>query len=282
MNFTGLVLVPTDFTEASVAALEYAVYYSNRTNAHIHLIHVANRSLLRKNVADTKEYRLRIRKKQRQLKQMKNASGGAFRISDFLVISDKDTADILLEYKTDMHILACCIGASGNSSSGMNDLGENANKLISNATFPVMTCRTVRHPIRFRNLLLPIDLTRNTHEKIDLILRFAREFDCHIHLLAVSEFLEEWTVTKKQLLRRLEDAADHIRKEGLRCSTEVIRHDYVSNSVIEYAEEIKADALVVMAGKQKPFSKLLFGSRTGKVIAGSTIPVISFRHRYSG
>jgi nucleotide-binding universal stress UspA family protein len=164
----------------------------------------------------------------------------------------------------------------------MNDLGENANKLISNATFPVMTCRTVRHPIRFRNLLLPIDLTRNTHEKIDLILRFAREFDCHIHLLAVSEFLEEWTVTKKQLLRRLEDAADHIRKEGLRCSTEVIRHDYVSNSVIEYAEEIKADALVVMAGKQKPFSKLLFGSRTGKVIAGSTIPVISFRHRYSG
>ena len=279
MDTSRIVLVPTDFTEASKAALEYAVYYANRMNTLIHLVHIAQRSSLRSNVKSAQEYRKRISEERRKLLQMKNGSGGAFRIKESMIITDLSTAEVLLNYPHNGSILACCVGTAGNKSSDSEGVGANTNKLIREAYFPVMSCRVVKHPIQFRNLLLPIDLSKHTNEKVDLILRFAKEFNSHIHLLAVSEFLEEWTFTKKELLQRLESAASHIRSEGIRCSTEVIRNDYVSNSVVDYAKEINADMLVVMSEHQALLSTLLFGSRTNRVIAMSSIPVISFRRR---
>ncbi len=274
MDRSKLVLVPTDFTKESFAALEYAVYYANRTDAQIHLLHIADRKELRSKVEDVAEYKARINDLKNQLQAFKNKSGGAFRIKEQFIITDKPAADEILHYQTNATIEVCCIGASGSSHS---DLGVNTGRIVREAMFPVMTCRVSKQPIQFKNLLLPIDLSRHTNEKVERILRFAQEFRCHIHLLAVSEFLEELTFSKKELLERLEASAQYFKAAGLRCSTEIIRHDLVSHSVVAYAEEIKADALVVMAEHKSIITSMLLGDRTNKVVANSPIPVISFR-----
>ena len=274
MDRSKLVLVPTDFTRESFAALEYAVYYANRTDAQIHLLHIAEKKELRSKVEDVAAYRNRITDLEQQLKAFKNRSGGAFRITERLVITEKSAADEILHYNTTATIEVCCIGTSGSSHSA---LGANTGRIVREASFPVMTCRYSKHPIQFKNLLLPIDLSRHTNEKVERILRFAQEFHCHIHLLAVSEFLEELTFSKKELLERLEASAQYFKAAGLRCSTEIIRHDLVSHSVVAYATEIKADALVVMAEHKSIITSMLLGDRTNKVVATSPIPVISFR-----
>ena len=55
-RYAKQVLVPTDFSEESFAALEYAVFYANRTDSGIHLIHVANRRCLKQG-GDVRTYR---------------------------------------------------------------------------------------------------------------------------------------------------------------------------------------------------------------------------------
>ena len=112
---------------------------------------------------------------------------------------------------------------------------------------------------------------------MERIIRFAKGFDATIHLVAVSEFLEEFISSKTALEEKMEEAAETIRNHGLKCTTEMIRHDMVSNSILLYADEIDADLLVIMSHAENKFNQLIFGSRINKVISHSTIPVLSFR-----
>ncbi|MBC8045475.1 MAG: universal stress protein [Fimbriimonadaceae bacterium] len=268
------ILAATDFTEQSLAALEYAVYIANRLNARIDLVYVAEKKIVREKVEDKIAYKSKLENIYQQLEQVKIKSGAAFRISDHVIFSDKSFYEEIIDYGTEHAFDLCCLGVS---SSAKHTLGDNTEQLVKTADFPILTCREVKRPIQFKNLLLPIDLTIYTNEKVDRIIQFAKQFDAVIHLLAVSEFFEELINNASVLNEKMEHAAQQIRNEGLKCVTEIIKNDYVNNSILEYAEEIDAELLVIMSKQENRILELFLGSRVNKVIGQSKIPVLSFR-----
>ncbi len=272
------IFVPTDFSKASAAALQYAIYIANRTNAVIDLVHFAKRDALMNKTENTAEYKRKLIALEKKLTDFKNKSGAAFRIHAEVITTTESIATDIQEYGVGIQAELACMGTFGSDSKPSKfNLGNNTEKLVRSVDFPVLTCRTVKEPIKFKNLLLPIDLTKHTQEKVERIIHFAQNLDSTIHLVAVSEFLEEFISSKEDLLNRMEEAAETIRKNGLQCTTEMIRHDTVSNSVLLYANEIDADLLVVMSHAENRFNQLLFGSRINKVISHAPIPVLSFR-----
>ncbi len=272
------IFVPTDFSKASSAALQYAIYIANRSNAAIDLVHFAKRDNLLQKSEGTFEYKKKLLALEKKLLDMKNKSGAAFRINAEVITTTESVSSEIQDYGLKIHAELACIGTFGSDSKPSKfNLGNNTEKLVRSVDFPVLTCRAVKEPIKFKNLLLPIDLTKHTHEKVERIIRFAKNLDSTIHLVAVSEFLEEFISSKEELLNRMEEAAETISKNGLKCTTEMIRHDTVSNSVLLYAQEMDADLLVVMSHAENRFNQLLFGSRINKVISHSPIPVLSFR-----
>jgi nucleotide-binding universal stress UspA family protein len=272
------ILVPTDFSEPSYAALQYAIYIANRTNSRIYLIHFADRSKVKETATTITAYKEALRLLEEKLDYVKNHSGAAFRIHAEVITTTQSIADEISDYGLKIHATLACIGTSGVSSKQKeHSLGDNTEKVVKNVDFPVLTCRSVKEPVQFKNFLLPIDLTKYTQEKVERIMRFARSFDATIHLVAVSEFLEEFITSKATLADKLEEAADTIRKGGMKCTTEMIRHDMVSNSIQLYADEIDADLLVIMGHEENLFNQWLFGSRINRVISNARIPVLSFR-----
>lgn len=272
------IFVPVDFSKGSVAALQYAVYIANRTNSQIQLIHFASRDALKEKIETASDYKTKLRKLESKLGDLKIKSGAAFRITEQVIITDESISKAITSYGNEIHAELACIGTYGaDSKKSQYKIGNNTEKLVQRADFPVLTCRAVKSPIQFKNLLLPIDLTKYTTFKVERIIRFAKSFESVIHLVAVSELYEEIISSKAELEERMESAAKIIRASGLKCTTETIRHDLVSNSVLMYAEEIDADLLVVVGHEENMFSQFLFGSRINKVISHSNIPVLSFR-----
>lgn len=272
------ILVPTDFSQPSFAALQYAIFIANRTNSRIYLIHFADRSELKEKGGSIAGYKQLLRELDEKLQAVKNSSGAAFRMHAEVISTTHSISDEISDYGLKIHATLACIGTSGvDSKKQKNSLGDNTEKVVKSVDFPVLTCRDVKEPIKFKNFLLPIDLTKYTNEKVERILRFAQGFDATIHLVAVSEFLEEFITSKATLADKLEEAAETIRSSGLKVTTEMIRHDMVSNSIQLYTEEIDADMLVIMGHSENKFSQLLFGSRINKVISHARIPVLSFR-----
>lgn len=269
------ILVATDFTEQSIAALQYAVYMANRLDGHIDLVHVAEKNKLRTKVEDKAEYKAKLENIYHQLDEIKRTSGATFRISVHVLFSELSFYEEIVDYGVDHAFDLCCVGVS---SSAKHDLGDNTEQLVKKADFPIFTCREVKDPLQFRNLLLPIDLTAHTTEKVERMLNFAREFDATIHLLGVSEYLEELINNASLLKEKLESAAKQIRNAGLKCTTEMIKNDFVNHSVLEYAGEIDADLLVIMGKSENVIMELLRGgSRVNKVVSQAKIPVLSFR-----
>ncbi len=272
------IFVPVDFSNGSFAALQYAVYIANRTNSQIRLIHFAKREALKEKTESASQYKTKLRKLEAKLAEMKNKSGAAFRIQEQVITTTESISKEIEEYGNGISAELACIGTYGaDSKKSQFKIGNNTEKLVQRADFPVLTCRDVKSPIQFKNLLLPIDLTKYTTFKVERIIRFAKSFESVIHLVAVSQFYEEIISSKAELEERMESAAKLIRASGLKCTTETIRHDLVANSVIMYAEEVDADLLVVVGHEENMFSQFLFGSRINKVISHSNIPVLSFR-----
>lgn len=272
------ILVPTDFSQPSFAALQYAIFIANRTNSRIYLIHFADRSELKEKGGSIAGYKQLLRELDEKLQTVKNSSGAAFRMHAEVISTTHSISDEISDYGLKIHATLACIGTSGvDSKQHKNSLGDNTEKVVKSVDFPVLTCRDVKEPIKFKNFLLPIDLTKYTNEKVERILRFAQGFDATIHLVAVSEFLEEFITSKATLADKLEEAAETIRSSGLKVTTEMIRHDMVSNSIQLYTEEIDADMLVIMGHSENKLSQWLFGSRINKVISHARIPVLSFR-----
>lgn len=277
-DFIKQIFVPTDFSTASAAALQYAIYIANRTNSRIHLVHFADRDSLKDKKETAAAYKRNLRALEARIDDMKNFSGAAFRIETHVITTSEPISTLIQEYGDKIGAELSCIGTFGSDSkSSKFNLGNNTEKLVKSVDFPVLSCREVKAPIQFKNFLLPIDLTKYTSEKVERIIRFAKGFDATIHLVAVSEFLEEFINSKTTLEEKMEEAAETIRKHGLKCTTEMIRHDVVSNSILQYAEEIDADLLVIMSHAENKFNQLIFGSRINKVISHSEIPVLSFR-----
>jgi nucleotide-binding universal stress UspA family protein len=268
------ILAATDFKEASIAALSYAVYIANRANARIDLLHVVEKKTLRDKVEDKTVYKQKLEAIYKQLEDVKLNSGAAFRISEHVIISDESFYEEVVDFGVTHAFDLCCLGVS---SSAKHALGDNTELLVKKADFPILTCRSVKIPRQFKNILLPIDLTSYTNEKVERIIQFAKTFDSTIHLLAVSEFLEEITRNASVLTERLQLAAEQVKGAGLKCTTEVIKNDFVDHAITGYADEIDADLLVIMSRQENRIVELLLGSRVNKVIAQSKIPVLSFR-----
>lgn len=272
------IFVPFDFSRPSLAALRYAVYIANRVDAEIDLIHILPKDAVRDSIQVPSDYKKKLSELRKSLYDIRNKSGAAFRIQEKVVTTPGSVLDKIIDVGESLHAEMACIGTYGTDAGKKHfHLGSNTVKLVRTASFPVLSCRDVKKPLRFKNLLLPIDLTKYTQEKVERIIRFGQSFDSVINLVAVSEFFEELTNTRSELIQRMEEAAAHIREAGLKCTTEVIRHDMVTNSVLLYAGEIHADLLVIMSAHENIFNQLLLGSRVNKILSQAEIPVLSFR-----
>ena len=97
---------------------------------------------------------------------MKNKSGAAFRINEVVITTTESVSSEIQEYGLKIHAELACIGTFGSDSKPSKfNLGNNTEKLVRSVDFPVLTCRTVKDTINFKDLLLPIDLTKHTHEQ---------------------------------------------------------------------------------------------------------------------
>lgn len=76
----------------------------------------------------------------------------------------------------------------------------------------------------------------------------------------------------------LQYAADVIKKDGLPCETHLmIRGLSPGEDIVNYAEEINADEIIVGIEKKSKVGKFIFGSNAQYVILEASCPVVTIR-----
>jgi nucleotide-binding universal stress UspA family protein len=147
--------------------------------------------------------------------------------------------------------------------------------VIKEAQCPVITIKGKQHNFGCKNIVLPLDLTKESREKVNKAVEIAKYFDSTIHVVSVVEDDDEFRVTK--LRRQLAQVKSFIEEKEVKCTTRFIVGGDIAKVVNDFAKETGADLTMIMTQQERNWTDLFIGSQAQEVINNSEIPVLSIR-----
>jgi nucleotide-binding universal stress UspA family protein len=275
------ILIPIDFEKQSLVALEQSYTLANLILAEITLLYVHEPSGIFSSIFsdDQKsEMLILIDERLAELAGKATLSSGIpvnYRLEKGRIYSK------ILEVSKEINAQFIVMGAQSSDQEGNQEkrLGTNTAKVIRTSICPVITVNSNRVYSGCRNILLPIDLTRESRQKVTLGIEIARYYGAGIKV--VSTF---YTKNEKPEAGRLyqqgEQVTDFISSAGIDCTFETIEINDDEKSpvpaILNYAEKQgDIDLIIILAHQDVVIVEYFTGSQSQEIIRLSHIPVMS-------
>lgn len=275
------ILVPTDFSKLSLNALQYAASMAKYADAEIILLHILQPYDHENVLNQIIDFKGTVQKAiEEKLNNIKSNYPDLLGIPVKVVIKEgKIFESIESMVKTeDLDLIVMGTqGAGGLGNLGKFVLGSNAYRTIHVAGCPVITLREERNPIEYKNIVLPLDMTKQTIQKVDTAIKIAKVLGATLHVISVTTFTDEFRYNLVEIKNQLEEVTNKIKQTGLKTISKMLRNDDISDSVLEYAQNINADLIIIMTRQENKINQLVVGNSAGKIITHAKCPVLSIR-----
>jgi nucleotide-binding universal stress UspA family protein len=288
------ILVPTDFSPPSDAALSYARLLGKTFDASLHLLHVAGtHSMLPR---ATMEPRDRVATALHHLRERLTAEDRSPDVA-VLAVEAPDPAAQIVGTARSMDASLIVMGTHGRGGIARILLGSVAEKVVRTAPCPVFTTTgALRAPTkRFRRILVPTDFSAPSDVALDCARRMAAGFAASVHLLHVLPEVSGSGASASELFVaeppearsiRLVDARDRLNhritvddRMTLRATSEVIIGS-PAQIIVDYAADNHFDLIVMGTRGRTGMAHLLIGSVAERVVRTAGCPVLATQHAW--
>ena len=157
-------------------------------------------------------------------------------------------------------------------------IGTNAYRVVTMSTCPVITIGGTSHQKGCKNIVVPLDLKKETKQKVSIAIRLAKFYNSNIHVLSVLKSTDQFLTNR--LKRNLIQVERFISEEKIICTSELIKPkkgQLLSDVVLEFSDKKKADLIAIMTQEESNITKYFLGSAAQAIIYNSKIPVISIQ-----
>jgi nucleotide-binding universal stress UspA family protein len=165
-------------------------------------------------------------------------------------------------------------------------LGANSSRVLRSTKCPVITINARHHYDGCRNILLPLDLTTESRQKVMWGIKIAKVYGAGIKVISGI-----WNKNDPDVRSRLKFLAGQVKqiieKEGIRCTAEIVED--VENekalipTVLNYAEkQSDIDLIMIMTQQETSVIEFFVGSRAQEFMRMSLIPVMSIAPKELG
>jgi nucleotide-binding universal stress UspA family protein len=276
---TKHIIVPVDFSEQAKIALSQTFNLARKTNSEITLLHVIDEALFSSvlhlfSSSEQQEELLRIgiQTKLNELAKETEVHAG---VKVHTRIEKGKIYDVVSEVASELNASFIVMGTSGETTLKKRFIGSNAVRVISDAPCPVITIKGKQHRSGCETIVLPLDLSKETKEKVSKCIEIARLFGSAVKVMTVVASEDEFLINKLQ--RQMDQVIGFIGEQGISCSGEFVHHKDISESVLEYAKKVNADLIVIMTQKELEWKEFFIGTESQQIINESEIPVCSIR-----
>ena len=277
------IIVAYDFHELSDAALKQAYDLAKFVNSGILLVLVLNDDLLIMSDVSKNAHSDRMKKKitdamKREITvHLKEVADKASAESGVPVDFRIDTGKIyerVLDIAKKNKARFIVMGRTSKAS-GKGRFGSNARQVVEKAPCPVITIPAIECNTTFKNIVLPIDLTKQTREEVFNAISFGLFFDATIHLVSI--IMGGISAPKSRIYKKMQGMKKMIEENGVKCTDRLFKKSHIAihEMILDYAGDIHADALMVMTHQEISTSDKYIGAVAHQIINDSLIPVIS-------
>lgn len=276
----GPILVPIGFAEQSIFALEQAVNIAKITDSELFLMTVVEEpSSMQKMFSNYKESQEQLKEQVREkLEALQEKYCSDLSRDSDCMISVGAIYEKIVEVADMIGASLIVMGTDGaDKETRKKFIGSNAYNVVRSAPCPVITIKGKEHRSGCNTIVLPLDLQKETKEKVTTSIQYARFWDAEIRVLSL--LLTDDKYIKGKLIRNLEQVEQFIIDKGVRCQAQLIHVSDVSLSkaILNYSEKVNADLVMIMTQQESDFSLYFLGSTARSIINESDIPVMSVR-----
>lgn len=262
----GKIIVGFDFSSGSAYAVDLAIDVANRLGCDLRLVYVKK---------DTKEDEAPIKEEiERRNAAVAHLLKGIS--MDYVIREGKVSQELSAQADLDKAVLVI-VGTHGMSGFERNWIGKNTYKTIVESPAPVLS---IREDFNFNKalekIIVPIDSSADTRQKLGAAMMMAKAFGSEIHLLGL------YTSTSADIRGMVNSYVSQVDKVLTKNN---IAHTFkcldaqknLTITTLEYASEVKADLIVIMTEQEKAFSDWLIGNYAQQMLRLSNIPILSVR-----
>ena len=268
------IIAAIDFSDCSINALEHAVSIATHGTLDVHMVWVNNPSVTKKTIYSDSSADLidEIRNQFGKLVEKYSPELPDSTI-DFVIREGKTYREIIDEAK-EMESLCIVMGTHGSSGFEQFWIGSTANKLISMSKCPVITLRAGINPNQpLKCILMPIDSTIDTRQKVPFTAYLARLFDAEIYVLSI--YASKYKSIKFRVDEYTDQVCQYLEDEGIVFHRDTLSCDNLTNGTIEYANKVKANLISIMTEQETSPYNLVVGPYAQQMVNNSPLPVLS-------
>lgn len=268
------IVVGIDFSKNSYNAMKHAVAISIKTNAKIHLAWVKTAAMKTDFAVTTaaNDFLDAIREKLNQWEQECKAEAPESPVGS-IILEGRPSIE-LCKYATNLEDSMIVMGTHGVSGFEEFFIGSNAFKTINLTSVPVLILREGIEINRdLTEILVPIDTSFETLQKIKLSISFAKAFASKICLLGVINPINN--ETKHVINVQLRHAAAMCDTANVRYEIHTV--DVPGDSIpalLEYAKRLDVNLMVIMREEENDLSSVWMGAHTRQIVNNSPMPLL--------
>lgn len=259
----NIVLVPTDFTKVADFAIDHAAGIARQLKGSVSILHVINketRSFLKKEnlTEDAINDKLKATADMLEKKYKVKLNYIAEEGSIFTTIA-----------KVSAEIGAKIIVMGTHGKIGVQHLiGSFALKVIESSPVPVIVVQEKEFNKGYNNIVLPIDETTESKQKVKWAIHIAKIFDSTVQLFGIKH-TDEYLINEVE--RNLSQIKNLLHKNNIKY-TEKISNDSsgsFAKSVINYADHTNADMIMIMTSPDQLLPSFILSPWAEQVIFNS-------------
>jgi len=270
------ILIPVDFSGTALQAIKHGAFMAQLTKGELILLHVQKRNDLLNIILPA----IKVKNGKKvimefltgKLKKLAEETSKKYRVTATPVVSIGNITSEIIRVAKEYKVGTVVMGTRGSDSNNDVFLGSNAYRLLTKSDIPVMTVRTDTTTPGYSSILLPIDTSTHSRQKVNMAIEFARKFGSHIHVLGIlgkNEDAHEYKL--KVILPQIQKMA---KARKLECTAEIVKAGNRAKETLACAKKIKADLIICMRDETTEFSGLILGTYAHQLLNSSIIPLL--------
>ncbi len=273
------ILVPMDLSPTSILALDHALYLAKDLKSEIHLLHVKETATVNNLITsifkkDLKEGEKDTRVVEVRFQEYINEFQSKYGIKTIVKFLEGTVYIQVLNYAKEIGAGLICMGTHG--SKGVENFigGSNTFRVVNQSKCPVLSIHANSGSKGIKDIILPLDSSRDTREKVDDALYIAQRFNSTIHVVGLSTSSDEMILNRLRVVTK--QVEDYIKEDNIATTYGFKTGKNLATLTLEYAKEKEADLIIIMT-EQESGSGFLAGPYSQQMINESGVPILSVR-----
>ena len=265
MKSRDTILVPVDFSDVAGYAMDHASAIARMFNYRIVLLHVAE-----KMVKGSKEET----EVEQALTDISSWIGNSHEVKVNYMIRTGNILKVINAVADKLHASFVVMGVHGKR--GVSKLTQSyAYKMVCGSRAPVMVVKDKHHHLGYRNIVIPIDFSKRSTQKIAQAIKFAKFFDAQIRVFGFLSSDNKAKIINKEAL--LKSVTGVFEENKVSVTTDLVVDPGMAwpEALIDFSEKVKAELIMIVAERGGRIQEIFSPNYTEKILDNVDVPVLT-------